>query len=64
MMAVRIYGLIWLFVAATAALLYLTGFLSAIVLLLFGKVVMGLIFLGIMGLLPMWAIQQASPKQG
>ena len=62
MLAVRIYGLIWLFVVAAAALLYLIGFLSPIVVILFGKIVMGLVFLGIMGLLPMWATHQMSPK--
>ena len=64
MLAVRIYGLIWLFVIAAAALLYLIGFLSPIVLILFGKIVMGLVFLGIMGLLPMWVIHQSSSKHG
>jgi hypothetical protein len=64
MLAVRIYGLIWLFVIAAAALLYLIGFLSPIVVILFGKVVMGLVFIGIIGILPMWAVHQSSSKHG
>ena len=64
MLAVRIYGLVWLFIAAAAALLYVTGFLNLIVLILFGKVVMGLVFIGIMGILPLWATHQTSPKHG
>ena len=63
MLAVRIYGLIWLFVAAAAALLYFAGYLSSIVSILFGKVAVGLVFMGIIGLLPAWAIHQSSSKQ-
>lgn len=63
MLIAKIYGLIWLFVAATAAVLYLTGFLSPLVSILFGKIFIGLIFIGIIGLLPLWAKQQSSSKR-
>ena len=63
MLIARIYGLIWLFVAAIGAVLYLTGYLSPIVLILFGKIFIGLIFMGLIGLLPLWAEHQSSSKR-
>jgi len=60
MLAVRIYVLTWLFAASAAALLYFIGNLSLMALIIFGELVLGLIFVGIIGLLLSCVIYQSS----
>ena len=62
MLAVRIYVLTWLFAASAAALLYFTGNLSLMALIIFGELVLGLIFVGIIGLLLSCVIYQSSSR--
>jgi hypothetical protein len=60
MLAVKIYILICLFAAAAAALLYFTGRLSLIAFILFGELVLGLAFVGIIGVLLSGVIYQCA----
>ena len=62
MLAVRFYVLIWLFAAAAGVLLYFTGYLSLIAFILFGELVLGLIFVGIIGLFLSCVIYLSSSK--
>ncbi len=51
-MSVRFYKMVWLVFAAAAALTYLTGKMTAIVAVAYGHMVFGLIFMGMMIVLP------------
>jgi hypothetical protein len=51
-MSVRLYKLIWLIFLGIAALTFISGNLTAIVGVVFGHIVFGLIFMGMMVVLP------------
>lgn len=48
----RIYSLIWIVSVAAAGLLFLTGLFTASSLIVFGMFFIGLIFMGIVAVLP------------
>jgi len=51
-MITKIYFAIWLFVGILAALLYITGNFGPITAVTFGFVVFGMVFMGMMSVLP------------
>lgn len=61
-MIVRIYGILWLAIALAAALLFVAGQLTLTVGLVFGFVAFGMVFMGMMGVLPA-AISHPAPEK-
>lgn len=51
-MIVKIYGMIWAFIATIAALFALTGNFTELTAVVFGFISFGMIFMGMMGVLP------------
>lgn len=51
-MIVKVYGMIWAFVATVAALVFLTGNFTELTAVVFGFISFGMIFMGMMGVLP------------
>lgn len=62
MTAVRIYGLIWLFVLAATGVSYLTGSINTMTLPIFGFVFSTLAVGGFVAALPVWLNKHFSPK--
>jgi hypothetical protein len=52
-MIVKVYALIWILGALAAAALYLTGFFTPVVSVLFGFLSFGAVFMGMIGVLPL-----------
>ena len=52
-MIVKIYALIWIVGALAAAVLYLTGYFTPVVSVLFGFLSFGAIFMGMLAVLPL-----------
>lgn len=50
-MIVKVYALIWILGALAAAALYLTGFFTPVVSVLFGFLSFGAVFMGMIGVL-------------
>ena len=61
MMLTKIYAAVWIIVAITAAILVLTGNFSALAVVAFGFITFGLIFMGMMAVLP---YEVSHPKSG
>jgi hypothetical protein len=51
-MLTKIYAALWIIIAFTAGLLYLTGYFSMPTAVVFGFIVFGMIFMGMMCVLP------------
>lgn len=51
-MIVKIYGMIWAFIATVAAVIFLTGNFTQMTAVVFGFISFGMIFMGMMGVLP------------
>jgi Na+-transporting methylmalonyl-CoA/oxaloacetate decarboxylase gamma subunit len=51
-MLVKIYGMLWVFGIVVAALFFLTGNLTPVVAVVFGFITFGMVFMGMMGVLP------------
>lgn len=51
-MVLKIYGMLWALIAVTALLLLATGNFTLLTLVAFGFVSFGMIFMGMMGVLP------------
>lgn len=51
-MLVKIYGITWAFIAAVAALIFLTGSFTPAIGVVFGFVLFGMVFMGMMNVLP------------
>ena len=51
-MIVKVYALIWVLGLSTAAILYFTGNLTPLVQVVFGFLTFGMIFMGMMSVLP------------
>ncbi len=51
-MIVKVYGMIWAFIATVAALFVLTGNFTELTGVVFGFISFGMIFMGMMGVLP------------
>ena len=62
MTAVRIYGLIWLFVLVATGVSYLTGSINAMTLPIFGFIFSTLAAGGFVAVLPVWLNDHFSPK--
>jgi len=61
-MVKRIYELIWGLVALAAVVFYWTGGFDAKTAVVFGFICIGLIFMGMMGVLPVTVHQHLHPK--
>jgi len=59
---VKIYGMIWLAVALLMLVLFVTGTLTLTLIVAFGFVIFGLVFMGMMGVLPASIAHPAAPK--
>lgn len=51
-MLTKIYGMLWVLIAFAAALFFLTGNLTQLVGVVFGFITFGMIFMGMMNVLP------------
>lgn len=51
-MLVKIYGMLWVFGIVVAALFFLTGNLTPVAALVFGFITFGMVFMGMIGVLP------------
>ncbi len=51
-MIVKIYGMIWAFIAMAAAVTFLMGNFTELTAVVFGFISFGMIFMGMMGVLP------------
>ena len=59
----KIYGMLWLAIALVMAILFVTGNLTLTVAITFGFVMFGMVFMGMMGVLPASISHPAPPKQ-
>jgi hypothetical protein len=62
-MIIKIYGLIWAFLAATVAVFYLMGNLTEFNIVVFGFIAFGMIFMGMIGVLPTMVSHPAPAKK-
>lgn len=62
MKALKIYGLIWLAVLISAAIVYFGGAVTEETLHIFGFVLSTLIFMGPVAVLPLWLNDHFAPK--
>ena len=51
-MLTKIYIVLWFLIAAAAATLYVTGSMTEIVVVLFGFICFGMVFMGMLSVLP------------
>ena len=51
-MMVKIYGMLWLALAVLAAVIFVAGSMTLTVVVAFGFVAFGMVFMGMMGVLP------------
>lgn len=61
-MVVKIYGLVWLLGFLAVGLTYLTGNLNPIMIVLFGFLSFGAIFMGMIAVLPLISTHQKPTK--
>ena len=61
-MLVKIYWTIWAMVAAAAAMIFVTGYFTAVMAVVFGFTAFGLVFMGMIGVLPSMVTHPAPPK--
>lgn len=61
-MVVKIYGLVWLLGLLAVGITYLTGNLNPIMIVLFGFLSFGAIFMGMIGVLPLISTHQKPTK--
>lgn len=61
-MVVKIYGLVWLLGLLAVGITYFTGFLNSEMVILFGFLSFGAIFMGMIGVLPLISTHHAPPK--
>lgn len=62
MFLARVYGVVWIFSILAFFGTFLTGYLSSIALIAFGKFFIGLIFIGLIAVLPSVAESYSPPK--
>lgn len=62
-MIVKIYGMIWAFIATAAAVIFLTGNFTQLTAVVFGFISFGMIFMGMMGVLPSTFAHSAPAKK-
>jgi hypothetical protein len=61
-MLTKVYSLLWLAVAVLMGVTYATGNMTSKVLVVFGFIIFGLIFMGMISVLPFWATHHTSVK--
>ena len=61
-MIVKIYALIWVVGIAAAAVFYLTGNLTPVMKVVFGFLTFGMVFMGMMGVLPITVAHSSAIK--
>ena len=61
-MIVKIYALIWVLGIAAAGAFYLTGNLTPVMKVVFGFLSFGMVFMGMMGVLPEWVAHSSAIK--
>jgi hypothetical protein len=61
-MLTRIYGLMWLLTALAMGIFFITGNLGATALVVFGFIIFGLLYMGLISVLPFWATHDTSIK--
>jgi hypothetical protein len=61
-MLTKVYSLLWLAVAVLMGVTYITGNMTPKVLVVFGFFIFGLIFMGMISVLPFWASHHTSIK--
>lgn len=59
---VKVYWLLWLVLAATAAFLFVGGFMTMTTVVVFGFISFGMTFMGMMGVLPLVVSHPAPAK--
>lgn len=62
MFIAKIYGAIWILSILTFLVVFLTGLLSTITLIAFGMYIIGLLFIGMIGVLPSMTESFMPPK--
>ena len=62
MTAIRIYGLVWLFVISVTVALYFVGIINEMTFPIFGFVYSTLIVMGFVAVLPVWLNEYHAPK--
>lgn len=62
-MLVKMYGMLWAMIAVIAALLLITGNFTMMTLVAFGFVGFGMIFMGMMCVLPSTVVHHAAPPE-
>ena len=62
-MLVKIYWTIWAMVAAAAAMFFVAGYFTALTAVVFGFTAFGLVFMGMIGVLPAMVTHPTPPKQ-
>lgn len=58
----KIYGMIWAFIGAVAAILFLTGNFTQLTFVVFGFISFGMIFMGMIAVLPI-TVAHPAPKK-
>ncbi|HMS41964.1 MAG TPA: hypothetical protein PKE69_17160 [Pyrinomonadaceae bacterium] len=61
-MITKIYGLVWLLGLLAVGITYLTGNLNPVMIVLFGFLSFGAVFMGMIGVLPLVSTHQSPPK--
>lgn len=61
-MLTKLYGMLWLAVAVSMAVLFLAGAMNTLALIIFGFIIFALLYGGLISVLPFWATHQVSNK--
>jgi hypothetical protein len=61
-MLTKVYGLLWLATAVFMMAAYLTGNLGTNSVIVFGFIIFGLLYMGLISVLPFWATHNTSTK--
>lgn len=61
-MLTKIYGLMWLLTAVAMGVFFITGNLGSTAIIVFGFIIFGLLYMGLISVLPFWATHDNSVK--
>ena len=61
-MLVKVYWFLWMMLALSAMLLFITGYLTPMAVIVYGFLAFGLTFMGMIGVLPLTVTHPAEPK--
>lgn len=62
-MLVKLYGLLWLITAVSMTVLFMTGTMNLLALIVFGFILFALLYGGIISVLPEWVTHSPSGKK-